>query len=91
MSWCQGSPNKNGEQLDCTLAVCPHSKIACVPNKYTSKIDQDSPFGLWATRLDTSLNKSTEGELVAHSSLRTEIGENPSNPFRFKQLAYLVS
>ncbi len=38
-----------------------------------------------------SLNKSTEGELVAHSSPRTEIGENPSNPFRFKHLGYLVS
>jgi hypothetical protein len=24
--WCQGSPNKNGEQLGCTLAVCPHYK-----------------------------------------------------------------
>ncbi len=38
-----------------------------------------------------SLNKSTEGELVAHSSPRTEIGENPSNPFRFKHFGYLVS
>ncbi len=38
-----------------------------------------------------SLNKSTEGELVAHSPPRTEIRGNPSNPFRFKHLGYLVS
>lgn len=49
------------------------------------------PLGFGLQDQILSLNKSTEGELVAHSSPRTEIGENPSNPFRFKQLAYLVS
>jgi len=92
----QQKSNKNGEKLGCNLAVCPHYKIALVPNKYTYEIDQDSPFGLLATnllfpRLDTFFKQETESEWVAHSSPRTEIGENPSNPFRFEHLGYLVS
>ncbi len=49
------------------------------------------PLGFGLQDQILSLNKSTEGELVGHSSPRTAIGEKPSNPFRFKHLGYLVS
>jgi hypothetical protein len=96
VSWCQVSPSKNGEQLGCTLAVCPHYKITWVPNKCTYKIDQDSPFGLRATnllfpRLDTFSKQEYRKWIGCPLFPKDWIGENPSNPFRFEHLAYLVS